>query len=474
MSRTVVALLLALAVPALAERPRDGLIPQDIAHGELGPTGLVPYNTLYLNRCASGCLVTQAAKSNSINNTWPIPVSSGTLSAFPFGDAAWQQVVDCVKDTFSPYNIRITDVNPGSVNHFEIMIAGLSTELGMSPDYGGVAPGGCTTSYMDNALVFDFAKVWSRGATTCDAACIEDICSTAAQEIGHVWKSMDHVIIAADPMTYYPYDGRRYFNNIAAQCGSDCTSGRAPNTGEVCDGPDGQNHSCRCTHLETQNSYDVITSLFGAGTNVTPPTATFLTPKPGASVQPGFAIGVDATDDSGKISRIDVTLDGQAVGTGAMKPWNFTAPASLGVGAHQLQATAYDIYGTPGNASVDVFVGGPCEDSSDCTRPEDVCVADHCVGGPSVAGGLGTTCSIATDCFSNMCAFDGSMGYCVESCMPGQCPDGFGCLDTGGGQMVCWPGADEGGCGCSSSGRGGPAALLLVLGVMALTWRRKR
>ena len=472
--RIVVALVLALAAPALAERPRDGLIPQDITHGDLGPTGLAPYNTLYLNRCASGCTITQASRSNSINNTWPIPIGTGTLSPFPFGDAAWQQVVECVKDVFSPYNIRVTDVSPGAVSHFEIMIAGLSTELGMSPDYGGVAPGGCTTSYMDNALVFDFARVWSRGATTCDAACIEDICSTAAQEIGHVWKSMDHVIIASDPMTYYSFNGRRYFSNIAAQCGSDCRAGRAPNTGEVCDGAESQNHSCRCTQLEQQNSYDVLMSLFGPGANASPPTPTFLTPKPGASVLPGFAISVDATDDSGRISRIDVNLDNQSVGTGMAKPTMFTAPASLGVGPHQLLATAYDIYGTPGTATLDVFVGGPCETSADCTRATDVCVADHCVGGPGVDGGLGTSCTVPTDCFSNICAIDGSTGYCVESCMPGQCPEGFGCLDTGGDRMVCWPGHEESGCGCASGGPGGPATLLVILAVMALTWRRRR
>ena len=47
---------------------------------------------------------------------------------------------------------------------------------------------------------------------------------------------MDHVTVAADPMTYFAFNGRHYFQNVAAQCGSDCVSGKAPNTGEICDG----------------------------------------------------------------------------------------------------------------------------------------------------------------------------------------------------------------------------------------------
>src|SRR5690349_14290765 len=129
MSRIAVVVVMMVAAPALADRPHVELIPQEFVHGELEPTGLAPYNTIYLNRCASGCTI-QPGTSNSKNNTWPIG-SSGTLSAFPYGDTAWQQVVDCIKDVFSPFKLQITDVNPGSANHFEIMIAGLPTEIGM-------------------------------------------------------------------------------------------------------------------------------------------------------------------------------------------------------------------------------------------------------------------------------------------------------------------------------------------------------
>src|SRR5262245_15923061 len=105
-------LLLALTATATA-RPRTVVIDDPgVEVGELTPQGLAPYNTVFLNRCPSGCLV-RVGSSNSINDTWQIG-SNRTLTAFPYGDDTWKKVVDCVKDVFEPYNVQITDVDPGS------------------------------------------------------------------------------------------------------------------------------------------------------------------------------------------------------------------------------------------------------------------------------------------------------------------------------------------------------------------------
>jgi len=82
--------------------------------------------------------------------------------------------------------------------------------------------------------VFDFAKVWGSG-TTCGAGCVEDIRAAAAQEIGHTWNRMDHVTVNEDPMTYFNYNLRRYFQNEADPCGSDCVGGTGP-MGNACSG----------------------------------------------------------------------------------------------------------------------------------------------------------------------------------------------------------------------------------------------
>lgn len=466
--------LIALTTTAAAEkeRPRLITIPQDVEPGELTPQGLVPYNTIYLNRCANGCPI-RFGTANSINDTWR--VNNSTLTSFPYGDTAWNQVVECVKDVMSPFVLNVVTTNPGSANHFEIMIAGRSTDLGMSASIGGVAPGSCA-EYVNNGLVFAFAKTYGNNSTnTCDTACVNEICAVAAQEIGHIWRGMDHVREAKDPMTYFNYNGRRYFQNAAHQCGSDCVNGVAPN-GSSCSGANQQSHSCLCTGQQTQNSYATIKDLFGVGPG-TPPTVTIVSPKLGANVEPGFSVVPDIKENpaDGQISKVEFRVDGMLISELTQGPFVFDAPETLTNGTHRVEITAYDAHQTPGKAMVDVVIGPPCEDEDDCTNATDVCVGGRCVPGSGVNGGLGTVCTASADCLSNQCASDGTAMYCVEQCTAGQCPSDYGCLETGEGMGVCWPGHDDGsgGCGCQSN-RNGPLGLVLMIGVMVVACRRRR
>ncbi len=471
---------LALTSTAAAERPITGIVPTTAEHKDLPPDGLVPYNTLYLNRCASGCTISVGA-SNSINDRWGL-ASQRVLTSFPYGDAAWNSVVACVKDIFSPYKVNVVTTNPGSSNHFEIMVAGKGTDLDASwTNYGGVAPGTSSDfcgTYVNNALVFAFAKAYGDNtANTCDAACVNEICATAGQEIGHVWSRMDHVRLASDPMTYYGFNGRRYFQDMAAQCGSDCTNQggqmRAPNGGEVCDGTGSQSHSCKCGG-ETQNSHSILMDLFGAGMT-TPPMTKITKPTLGESVQQGFSVYTEITDDSEIITKVEFKVDGTLVTSLTKGPFVFDAPGGLADGSHRVEVIAYDGHMTPGTAVVDVVIGPPCETASDCPYDTDACIGGRCVAGPGATGGLGTNCADGTPCASQRCASDGTDSFCVELCEVGQCPDDFGCLDSGDGNGVCWPGYDDGsgGCGCQTS-RGGPAGMLLALLVMVLSCRRRR
>lgn len=463
-----------LLSPAAAQqvRPRSVIVDQPVDLRELEPGEAIPYNTVYLNRCASGCVI-RPGSSNSINDTWGISTTR-TLTSWSYGDAAWAEVVKCVKDVMSPFVINVVDTSPGTANHFEIMIAGLATDLGMSSSIGGVAPGtGSCSGYVNNGLVFAFAKSYGDNTSnTCDASCVNEVCSTAAQEIGHIWNRMDHVRLAQDPMTYSNYNDRRYFQNMDAQCGSDCVDGVSP-YGEQCFGTNNQSHECVCGG-QTQNSYEVVKGLFGLGPG-SPPTTKILAPKLGENVMPGFAVYSEAMDDSGKISKVEFKINGQLVSSLDKGPFTFNAPTTLENGTHRVEIIAYDPHQTPGTARVDVVIGTPCEEESDCSKETDVCVGGRCVPGSGVNGGLGTTCTQPTDCASNQCASDGMVSYCVESCVVGDCPDGYGCLDPGNGAGVCWPGYDDGsgGCGCQSS-RGGPAGMILALLVMVVTCRRRR
>src|SRR6185312_14891039 len=151
--------LVGLTSVAAAERPRllviDGLPPTEVA------PATAAYNTIFLNRCASGCAVKPGTNDDRVD-TSDIVHASHVLTAFPYGDDAWKSVVSCVRDTFSSFNVQITDVDPGTASHFEIMIGGSPTDLGFQSNVGGVSSNGCGQTYIPNALVFDFAKVWSQ------------------------------------------------------------------------------------------------------------------------------------------------------------------------------------------------------------------------------------------------------------------------------------------------------------------------
>jgi uncharacterized protein (TIGR03382 family) len=435
----------------LVERPRTAMVWQDV---DL-TTPAVNTHTIFLNRCASGCTV-RVGSSNSINDTWPINANS-VLTPFMYSDAVWTQVVSCVKTVFAPFDVTITDVDPGSAAHFEVMVAGRPADVGMASNIGGIAPFNCSSQFISNALVFDFANVWQGN--------VNEICSTAAQEIAHAW-TMDHVTEPSDPMTYNSYSGMRLFKD-GVQCGSDCVNGQAP-FGQTCSG---QNHTCTCSGNNIQNDVQIITALFGAGTPM-PPVVTITSPAANASVEPGFPVRTTVTSVFG-VSKVELRVDNTLTSTITSAPYVFNAPTSLGQGSHHVEVTAYDVESMTGKAAIDVVVGKPCGQPSDCPNQTDTCVGGRCVPGPGVQGGLGQPCTDGTDCASGQCASDGTNKYCVEPCTPGagQCPSGFGCAMAGSGG-VCFPGFDDGsGGGCSASG--GTIGLGLVFAALLLSRRRR-
>jgi hypothetical protein len=266
-------------------------------------------------------------------------------------------------------------------------------------------------------------------------------------------------------MTYFSYTGRRRYVNQQVQCGSDCDQNHRSPLGAACGGSDYQSHACACgSGAQTQNSHQVISALFGEGQS--PPVVKFLSPKIGDTVAPGFAVSTQITDDVAVVAA-ELRVDGQLISSATDSPFAFTGPAELADGTHTLEVTGYDNAGAPGRARIQVVVGPGCESSRDCPTETDACIAGRCVAGPGASGGLGQVCTAATDCASWLCANDDGAQYCVESCKPGQCPEGFGCRDDGMDGGVCWPGYTETAAGCSA-GRGPASLPVAPLGALAL------
>ncbi len=406
-------------------------------------------NVIYLNNCKpNGCPV-KPGNANSLTNTSGIPSQQSTVQPWAFSDSAWQQVVACVRDTYAPFGVQIVDERPApGINYHMGIVAGRPGDVQMQNGVGGVSEFSC--GYIPNAISFSFANIYGGN--------VDDICWTVAQETAHSW-GLDHKFDNRDPMTYLQSGpSRKTFQNQTGQCGE--FSARA----------------CDCGG-STMNSFTQILQMFGSSTP-TPPSVVFATPANNATgLGAGFGITANAMDDVG-VSKVELRIDGQLVSTLTNFPYAWNAPATLGQGNHILKVTAYDVGGSTAESTITAAIGTACGSPDDCDKDTDTCVDGRCVPGDGVTGGLGTVCVTNTDCASGQCGADSEgNNFCVEVCSPeaGGCPSGFGCLPTGPGAGVCWPGADGGGGGCSAGGQAGTnGAGLAFLGLVALLIARRR
>ncbi len=471
----IAAVVVALASAAHARpRPIDYMFPITVDPANLEPT--ISNNIIYLNNCQPNGCTLRPGSTDSRTDTSELVQSEGVLTPFADDDATWNAVVSCMQDVFYPYNIQITTTDPGSSPHFEIMIAGEPTDIGLPDTYGGVSPYACGVSggYIPNALVFDFSKVWGGN--------VEDLCSTAAQEIAHSF-TLDHADDPMDPMTYFTsFTGRKYFTS-SSQCGSDCVNSKSPQGpgvgGYTCTGAapgmgtsGPQIHPCVCTGQSTQDENSKWTTLFGAS-SMAGPTVAITKPLDGEAVTAGFAVDATAMNTIG-VTKAELYIDGTLASTITTTPYIFNAPATLGPGTHAVKVTAYDHYGDTGSAQINAIIGTPCKSASDCMNSSDVCIAGRCLLGPGQPRGLGATCMNGPDCDSGQCTSDGTNSYCATPCDLGQgeCPSGFGCLANGS-SGVCWPGYNDGsskGGGCQSGGD----TTFLGLGFALLFLRRRK
>jgi MYXO-CTERM domain-containing protein len=409
-------------------------------------------NVIYLNNCKpNGC---QVSPGNNDATATPIlssiPDYPSTVQPFAYSDTVWQNVVQCIKASYAPFGVVVTDQRPTSGNYHMAIVAGGPGDVQMQQGVGGVSPFSC--GYIPNAVSYSFANIYGGN--------VDDICWTVAQETAHSW-GLDHKYDNRDPMTYLDSGpSRKIFQNAAGPCG------------------EYNARSCQCGG-STMNSFDAIFKTFG-GSVPTPPVVKFNEPLEGATVQTMFAIKVGATDDIG-VLKGELRIDGQLIATSTTLTQNqfvWNAPATIGQGKHKISVTAYDVANTPATTEINVTLGSACAQADDCVKDGETCVDGRCVLGDGVQGGLGWACATNTDCWSGQCASDaeGEM-HCVEHCSiaADACPTGFDCIDTGQGDNgVCWPGSGDGG-GCSTGGNDAAPGFLLVLGLgMALVIRRRR
>ena len=414
-------------------------------------------HVIFMDNCKpNGCHLVPG--EDGTQNQSDIINNAVTISAYQGTDAQWQALVKCVKDTYAPFNVQIVTAKADAGAHYHhAIVAGMAAEAGMGQGVLGVSPFTC--GYIPDAISFTFANE--------EPTNLYDLCWTVSQETSHSW-GLDHKFDDRDPMTYLTSGPQwKQFQNQAGSCGE--YSAR----------------QCSCTYAGTgssgENSVALITATFGAATgttDTTPPTVHITAPASGAAVAPGFTVTASVTDDTA-VAKAELRIDNQLVGTVNSSPFTWTAPQTLAAGSHHVEVTGYDTAGNTAKDAVDVTysAGGGCTHDSDCTSGE-VCTNGQCVAGPSMPGGLGSTCSANADCASGQCAMDDQgHSYCVQSCDPSHstCPSGFGCQTVGASGGVCWPGANSGGGGGGCDAGGGPGLPLgLGIGLAAMLITRRR
>ena len=469
-------LVLAVLEGGASAEPRRVIVdtpPQSLSEQAAGAA-----TVLFLNRCTGGCMVTSNGTNDARNQKTSI-VPGGLYLVNEFqndagltgaaADAEWSQVVACVKEVYSPYNITVTDVQPADgVVYNEAIIAGKPSDVGEAPDILGIAPLANNCSAEANVISFSFANQHATDAR------VLNVCWTAAQESAHAY-GLDHEFqytdgtsACNDPMTYRTdCGGEKFFRNKRALCG------------------ESKVRDCKCT--KTQNSHTMLLGIFGAGTPTTPaPQVTLTFPPAGATtITSGVAIHAAASSVRG-VAHVELYLNGSRWLDDAGVPFGprgqpasdyaFPLPANVPDGIIDIVVKAYDDLGqVSSTAPVTVTKGAPCTGADQCLK-DQTCDAGRCAW-PAPTAALGASCTYDQICESWQCTQTTDGQKCSQPCSidePTTCPKGFDCLgDAQSG--FCWPATSGGCCSIADSSQAiwahaGAAALVAGL----LMRRRKR
>jgi hypothetical protein len=302
----------------------------------VGPqAGGAPPHILFIQRCAGG-LELNNGPDDSINNTSTIPPGPATLPDYPFGNDSWQEVMAQTRDIFAPFNIDVTDEDPGTAPHDEAVVCGDGSEVGAG-GAGGIAPFNC--GIIPNAITFTFP-----GALGNNPRLIAEV---IAQEAAHAW-GLDHALLCEDPMTYLSGCGNKYYQDVDAECG------------------EFEARPCDCG-IPTQNSYRHILNAFGpAIPDVDGPVVLITAPLSGTTFAEGEGFNVIATiTDDSLLTEANLYVNGQLVQADTSAPWGWQIN-NVPTGLFAIEVVATDEYENEGlSTPVSILVEGAAENDSE-------------------------------------------------------------------------------------------------------------
>jgi hypothetical protein len=225
-----------LAVEALVLATTVACVPGTLEDDQLYHAGdmLIGPVIIFLNR-GGGHYVAGDRDDPTTNVSWILDEARIADAVIPeYTGDDWEAVVDCVRDTFSPFNVSVTDSQPASASYLEAVVGGTGAEWGMWEPGGVAGVPGCDLAYR-RAIVFASQQFGGGDA--------RHLCWSVAQELAHT-AGLEHEYLCEDPMTYLDGCGEKRFQDVDAPCGES-----AP-------------RPCRCG--ETQNSFRLLQEIWGA------------------------------------------------------------------------------------------------------------------------------------------------------------------------------------------------------------------
>ncbi len=456
---------------------------------QMGPPMAVPANgdlagaTIFLNRCVGGCMVRPGTDDAATDSSGLVSAAS-TLPEFTFPAGEWEDVVACVQEVYSPYNLHVVATRPvGGILYSEIMVGGSPSDIGQDAGVGGVALVSANCQPNPKGVAFAFTSAIDVFASEDGGSRVHGLCWIIAQETAHTF-GLDHEYsyvddnssACNDPMTYRSdCGGQKFFRNRFAKCGE--FGSARPGCGIT--------NACSTS----QNSHQMLTNVFGPGTSLTPPPTSVVTlPTPTQAL--GAVVAANVGSKRG-IAKVELILNGykwaelKGVAFGPMgqqNPASYTlpVPSNLPNSVVDVVVRAYDDLGTvTDSAPVTVTKGAACTTADTCLKGMK-CEAGKCFW-EAASGELGDACTYPQFCKSGTCSGTATQQICTQECIPGvsdSCPAeaGLTCLESSPGKGICFLKEEEAGC-CSvgsSHAAWAPGALFaLLLGVIVLRPRKR-
>ena len=170
-------------------------------------TGRALSRVIYLNPDG---VILYPGKNDSSRDISSVVAVPTLIEPWDTDELTWALTAECVAEIYAPFDVVVTDEDPGDTPHIEAVLGGSPGDVGLPDNVAGVSPFTSDCAIIESSMVFAFTDVLPDDPRT--------VCEVISQEIAHSF-GLDHERLPSDPMTYLDYDGDRTFQDQSAACG---------------------------------------------------------------------------------------------------------------------------------------------------------------------------------------------------------------------------------------------------------------